>query len=130
MQRTFKITLASIALFALGFTGGFTYGRITSRTTCPYSDPEHKTGTYLQIVADGLEQYKVKHGNYPEFTDFQSMVSSNSSLVRENLIPVGLPADKFSKHTIKAHSNQAGFIIVWHSHFSLSNNTELLSTTP
>jgi hypothetical protein len=42
----------------------------------------------LRIIAEGLDQYKLIHGEYPEFSDFKSMIAPNSVLIKENFIPI------------------------------------------
>jgi len=44
----------------------------------------------LKIVAEGLDQYYLKHGHFPDFGSFDAMVDGNSSLVKESLIKVGM----------------------------------------
>jgi len=46
----------------------------------------------LRVVSDGLDQYFLKHGVYPTLTSYDSMVDANSPLVKENMIPVNVPA--------------------------------------
>jgi prepilin-type N-terminal cleavage/methylation domain-containing protein len=46
----------------------------------------------LKIVAEGLDQYYLKHGYFPDFGSFDAMVDNNSSLVKESLIKVGMSA--------------------------------------
>ena len=46
----------------------------------------------LKIVAEGLDQYYLKHGHFPDFGSFDAMVDGNSSLVKESLIKVGMSA--------------------------------------
>jgi prepilin-type N-terminal cleavage/methylation domain-containing protein len=46
----------------------------------------------LRVVRDGLDQYYLKHGRYPDLTSYESMVDANSPLVKENMIPVNVPA--------------------------------------
>ena len=46
----------------------------------------------LKIVSEGLDQYYLKHGNFPELGSFDAMVDSNSSLVKESLIKVNMSA--------------------------------------
>ena len=46
----------------------------------------------LKIVAEGLDQYFLKHGFFPDFGSFDAMVDGNSSLVKESLIKVGMSA--------------------------------------
>jgi prepilin-type N-terminal cleavage/methylation domain-containing protein len=45
----------------------------------------------LRIVGDGLDQYFLKHGRYPDLTSYEAMVDANSPLVKENMIPVNVP---------------------------------------
>lgn len=45
----------------------------------------------VKTVSEGLDQYYLKHGKFPDISSFDAMVDANSPLVKENLIPVGLP---------------------------------------
>lgn len=52
----------------------------------------------LKIVAEGLDQYYLKHGHFPDFGSFDAMIDNNSSLVKESLIKVGMsPQDPFGQ---------------------------------
>jgi general secretion pathway protein G len=52
----------------------------------------------LKIVAEGLDQYYLKHGYFPDFGSFDAMVDNNSVLVKESLIKVGMSSqDPFSQ---------------------------------
>ena len=44
----------------------------------------------LKIVAEGLDQYWLKHGSFPDFGSYDAMIDGNSSLVKESLIKVGM----------------------------------------
>lgn len=46
----------------------------------------------LKIVAEGLDQYYLKHGYFPDFGSFDAMVDNNSALVKESLIKVNMAA--------------------------------------
>ena len=46
----------------------------------------------VKTVSEGLDQFFLKHGKYPDFTSFEAMVEANSPLVKENMIPVGVSA--------------------------------------
>lgn len=50
-----------------------------------------KANDTLKIVGDGLDQYFLRHGTYPELTNYESMVDANSILVKENMIPPNVP---------------------------------------
>ncbi len=47
----------------------------------------------MQVVADGLAQFYLKHGKYPDFSNFSAMVDQNSPLVKESLIKTNMSAD-------------------------------------
>ena len=52
----------------------------------------------IKIVADGLDQYYLKHAHYPDFGSYAAMVDNNSPLVKESLIKVGMsPQDPFGQ---------------------------------
>jgi general secretion pathway protein G len=44
----------------------------------------------LKIVAEGLDQYYLKHFRYPDFGSFDAMIEANSPLVKEHLIKTGM----------------------------------------
>jgi general secretion pathway protein G len=46
----------------------------------------------LKTVSEGLDQYFLKHGKYPDLSSYESMVDANSPLVKENMIPVNIAA--------------------------------------
>ena len=47
----------------------------------------------LKTVAEGLDQYYLKHARYPDFSSYGAMVDNNSPLVKESLIKVGMSAN-------------------------------------
>ena len=46
----------------------------------------------LKTVSEGLDGYFLRHGKYPDLSSYESMVDANSPLVKENMIPVNVPA--------------------------------------
>ena len=46
----------------------------------------------LKIVAEGLDQYYLKNGHYPDFGSYDAMVDGNSALVKGSLIKTGMSA--------------------------------------
>jgi prepilin-type N-terminal cleavage/methylation domain-containing protein len=52
----------------------------------------------LKIVAEGLDQYYLKHGSFPDFGSFDAMIDNNSVLVKESLIKTNMSAqDPFNQ---------------------------------
>lgn len=50
-----------------------------------------KARDIVRTVASGIDQYYLRHGRYPDFGNFSSMVDPNSPLVKENFIPTNVP---------------------------------------
>lgn len=46
----------------------------------------------LRIVSQGLDQYYLAHGKYPDFGSYEAMVEPNSPLVKGSLIKTGMSA--------------------------------------
>jgi general secretion pathway protein G len=63
----------------------------------------------LRIVAEGLDQYWLKHGSYPDFGSFDAMVDGNSVLVKESLIKVGMAAQDPFGQPYEGKSTKANY---------------------
>lgn len=63
----------------------------------------------LKIVAEGLDQYYLKHGRFPDFGSFDAMVDGNSSLVKESLIKVGMSAQDPFGQPYEGKSNRSTY---------------------
>ena len=63
----------------------------------------------LRIVAEGLDQYWLKHGSYPDFGSYDAMIDSNSSLVKENLIKLGMSAQDPFNQPYEGKSTKANY---------------------
>jgi len=63
----------------------------------------------LQVVGSGLDQYFLKHGRYPDLTSYESMIDANSPLVKENMIPVNVPAKDPWEQPFEASSGKGKY---------------------
>lgn len=63
----------------------------------------------LKHVAEGLDQYWLKHGSYPDFGSYDAMIDSNSSLVKESLIKVGMSAQDPFNQPYEGKSTKANY---------------------
>lgn len=62
-------------------------------------------------VSKGLDQYYLKYGKYPDLASWEAMVASESPLVKDSFIPVGMaPKDPWDQ-AIEATSGKAGYKI-------------------
>lgn len=51
-----------------------------------------KAHSCVEIVGNGLDQYFLKHGVYPDLGSFEAMVEANSPLVKQDFIPANAPS--------------------------------------
>jgi general secretion pathway protein G len=63
----------------------------------------------LKIVSEGLDQYYLKHGRFPDFGSFDAMVDPNSALVKESLIKVGMGANDPFGQPYEGKSNRSTY---------------------
>ena len=63
----------------------------------------------LKIVAEGLDQYWLRHGAYPDFGSYDAMVDNNSALVKESLIKVGMSATDPFKQPYEGKSTRGNY---------------------
>lgn len=69
----------------------------------------YKALTNMKLTAEGLDQYYMKHGIYPDFSSYEAMVEPSSVLVKENLIPPGLPPMDPWKQAYEARSSKSTY---------------------
>jgi len=65
----------------------------------------------LQGVGNGLDQYFLKHGQYPDLTSYESMVDANSPLVKENMLPVNMPLKDPWGQAYEATSGKGRYVL-------------------
>lgn len=82
------IIIAVIA--TLGFKGFKKYSNTARRL---------KAKDTLKVVGIGLDTYLLNHGVYPNCNNYESMVNTESILVKEDLIPTNVPViDPWGNH--------------------------------
>lgn len=68
-----------------------------------------KSGATLRDISQGLDQYYLRHGRYPDFGSVEAMVDGGSVLVKQNLIaPNVSPRDGFGE-LFEGKSSKAGY---------------------
>ncbi len=65
----------------------------------------------VRIVAEGLDQYYLKHGRYPDFGSWEAMVDPNSVLVKQDLIKTNLPTQDPFGQAYEGKSNRGSYEI-------------------
>jgi len=88
---------------------------------CGYSYKQyqlHKTAAFhqrsidtVEAVSSGMKEYKVRHGEFPACSDFPAMVSPQSPLVKEGLVPPNLSLRDYWGNPYSGHSNQSSFAL-------------------
>jgi prepilin-type N-terminal cleavage/methylation domain-containing protein len=68
-----------------------------------------KSGDTLRSISQGLDQYYLRHGRYPDFGSVEAMVDGGSPLVKQSLIaPNVSPRDGFGE-LFEGKSSKAGY---------------------
>ncbi len=105
-QKGFSLMELMIAMMIIAIiaTLGFRqFRQFTARAHYLQSQDRVKT------VREGLDQFYLKHGKYPDFGSFEAMVDNNSPLVKENLIPVGMAALDGFAQPFEGKSGKMGY---------------------
>ncbi len=68
-----------------------------------------KSKDTVRTVREGLDQYYLKHGKYPDFGSFEAMVDAASPLVKENMIPVGVSSRDGFDQPFEGKCSKAGY---------------------
>lgn len=70
-----------------------------------------KSQDTLKTVGEGIDQYYLKHGKYPDFGSFEAMVDAGSPLVKENMIPANTPSRDGFDQPFEGKCGKAGYEI-------------------
>lgn len=89
-QKGFTLLELLVAMMILAVLGTLGFQQIRKHTA---QARYLKAKDDMQVISDGLAQYYLKHGKYPDFSTFGAMVDANSPLVKESLIKTNMPAD-------------------------------------
>ncbi|MDR3671470.1 MAG: type II secretion system protein [Holophaga sp.] len=65
----------------------------------------------LRIVGEGLDQYFIQHGVYPNLTTYESMIDASSPLVKENLVPPNVPTKDPWQNPFEATASKGNYVL-------------------
>lgn len=82
-EKGFSLMELLIAMMIIAVLGTLGFNQVKKRTA---QARYLKAQDDLKIVAEGLDQYYLAHGKYPDFGSYEAMVDANSLLVKGNLI--------------------------------------------
>ncbi len=89
-QKGFSLLELLVAMMILAVLGTLGFQQIRKHTA---QARYLKAKDDMQVVADGLAQYYLKHGRYPDFSNFAAMVDASSPLVKESLIKTNMAVE-------------------------------------
>jgi general secretion pathway protein G len=65
----------------------------------------------VRIVGEGLDNYFIQHGIYPNLTTYESMIDANSPLVKENYIPPNVPTKDPWQNPFEASATKGNYMV-------------------
>ena len=68
-----------------------------------------KSADTLRTISQGLDQYYLRHGRYPDFGSVEAMVDGASALVKENLIPANTSSKDGYGESFEGKSSKVGY---------------------
>ncbi len=68
-----------------------------------------KSADTLRSISQGLDQFYLRHGKYPDFGSVEAMVDGASVLVKENLIAPNTPSKDGFGESFEGKSSKAGY---------------------
>ena len=68
-----------------------------------------KSQDTLKTVGEGIDQYYLKHGKYPDFGNFEAMVDAASPLVKENMIPANVASRDGFDQPFEGKCSKSGY---------------------
>lgn len=87
-----ELLVAMVILAVIGTLGFRQYTKYSARAR------HIKAQDTLRLVAEGLDQYYLKFGKYPDLSSYEAMVDQGSVLVKQNMIPTNLsPRDPWQQ---------------------------------
>ena len=89
-QKGFSLLELLVAMMILAVLGTLGFTQVRKHTAQARYE---KAQDDLKVMADGLAQYYLAHGRYPDLNSWQAMIDPNSPLVKESLIKTNMTAN-------------------------------------
>lgn len=105
-QRGFSLMELLIAMVVIAIIATLGFKQFTKIMAQAHYTRSFDT---LRTISQGLDQYYLRHGRYPDFGSVEAMVDGGSVLVKQNLIPANTPSKDGFGENFEGKSGKTGY---------------------
>ncbi|HJW34412.1 MAG TPA: prepilin-type N-terminal cleavage/methylation domain-containing protein [Holophagaceae bacterium] len=107
-EKGFSLLELLVAMMIIAVLGTLGFNQVRKRTV---EARYIKAKDEVKIMAEGLDQYYLKHGRYPDLGSWEAMMDPGSVLVKEDLIKTNMSAKDPFDQPYEAKSNRGSYEI-------------------